>query len=537
MKKFPSILAMLLTLAMLIVPMSAMAEEATTATPVATVIQIMNPVVSAAGETRSMPGLGLQLALCENSDASLVQLIADVLVNGQNAGSAMLQLDSAMNLIGLLGGMSSAYSVNLDEIAAAGMASSGIPMDQLNSLATMLSTWTLPDTIGAIVNNHMANFTSTDMGTSANANGVELSYVKTSGDITDMVIEIMTAIEQDELVLAIAQMSDPTLTSLDLVSSSGIGNGNGFRVDATTGTDATGNIIDCIFDVIIYSGDVDAGTLRVTFDGDATDASNINGNFGFMLLNPDGSNSGAGDFQYAVLSNGYNLTGSVVMDGTEVMSLNSSLAMTDAQDSFTLNVSATSAYSTDPTGFNVSYTNVKNGMSGNVTLTADYFEYGATTPLLNLTGSYAVTDTGLTVSGSLSNTDTYGYTTGITVNELTIDAVNGGFTASVSVIDSYATVPTTMALSLTPAAAANGAIYSGVLNLAVSDEYSDVTMSADVNLLTADVNTADFYIDPALAINFLTMTEDQAFTAETELSAVLENLGATIMSAYPELFE
>lgn len=530
MKKFSAFLALVLTLVMLMIPMSAMAEPTT-----ATVVQIANPAFTMDGETRSMPGLALQLALCQSSDASLFQLIADVLVNNQNATSAMLQVDSAMNLVGMIGGMSSAYTVNLEEAASMATAEMESMMAQLEPMIASFETWTLPETIATIINNHVSTFAVTDMGVSANANGVEMQYVNISGDITNAIIDVMRAIETDSLILSLMEMANGyPVDSLGLVDGSGIGNGNGMRLSANIGTDANGSVLDIDADITIYSDNTDNGIVRIAADIDLTNPIQMAAalNVGLIDIN-SGENFGGLELTANILDNGFNLNGYVGADG-EGFRFNSALTTSDGQDYFSLNVQEESTYTSNPMNFSVNYNNVKNGMSGAVTANISVTEYDETTSY-DLTGNYAVTDNGLTLNGQLSMNDPYGSTV-FTLNDLSFDMVNGSFNGSISYQDPYSD-PMTFGLSLTPTTPANGAVYSGVLAFTGFDGYSNIGVSADINVLTTAVDTANFYLDPMAAINLMTMTEDQVYAAENELGTIMNDLGQLIMNTYPSLFE
>ena len=530
MKKFPAFLALVLTLVMLVIPMSAMAEPTT-----ATVIQIANPSLSADGETRSLPGLALQLALCESSDASLFQLIADVLVNNQNATSAMLQLDSALNLVGIVGGMSNSYTVNLEEAASMITSEMEAVLAQVEPLITSLETWTLPQTIATIINNHVNTFTITDMGVSTNANGVEMQYVNMSGDITNAIIDVMKAIETDSLILSLMEIANGyPVDSLGLVEGSGIGNGNGMRLSATIGTDANGTVMDVDADITVYSDNTDEGIIRIAADIDLTNPVQMAAALNVGLIDVySGESFGGLELTASVLENGYNLTGYVGADG-EGFRFSSALTTSDIQDTFTLYVQEESTYTSYPMNLSVNYNNTKNGMSGAVTANISVTEYGETMTC-DLTGNYAVTDTGLTLNGKLAMNDSYGSTV-FTLNDLSFDMVNGSFNASVAYEDPY-TSPMTFGLSLTPTAPAAGAVYSGKLAFTGFDGYSNIGLTCDINVLTTAVDTANFYLDPMAAINLMTMTEDQSYAAENELNTIMSNLGQLIMNTYPAFFE
>jgi len=532
MKKFPAFLALVLSLVMLVLPISAMAESTT-----ATVLQVANPAVTIDGETRSMPGLALQLALCESADASIYQLIADVLVNNQNANSAMLQLDSAMNLVGLIGGMTNAYTVNLTEASALVTSEFDAILSQLEPLVASLETWTLPTDIASVVTQHISTFEIIDNGISTNENGVEMQYIGMSGDLTPAILDVLELIDTDALVLDVAEilMGAADMASLGLAESIGLDENNGLRFEASLGTDETGDIIECTADVIVYSEGADMLGFRVDFNGDASDLSNIDVDLAVSLVDPaSGETIEIANADLNVLDNGYTLTGSFGADA-ETVTLTSSLVLGDAQDDFALSMNAVSAYSEYPTVLDLTFSNVKGDMSGSIVGKLTMTDYGDTATI-DLTGSYAVTDTGVALSGTLSASDPYSGATVISLDDLSFDLMNGGFNAAISVDDDYSE-PMSLGLSLTAAEPADGALYSGVLALTVNDGYSDIGLTADVHALTAEVDTASFYVDPATAINLIAMTEEQSMAAMEELNTVLSNLGAVIIEAYPTLFE
>lgn len=585
MKKFPAILALVLTLIMLAVPMNAMAEPTT-----ATVLQITNPSLSYNGDARSMPGLGLQLALCESADSSLFQLIADVMVNNQNATSAMLQIDNAMNIVGFLGGMSSAYTVNLEELMATAEMNS--MMSQIEPLVSSIETWTLPSDITNIITNHFNTFTITDMGVSTNANGVEMQYKNISGDVTNMIIDVLKAIDTDPLLLSFMELANGyPVESLGLADSSDLGNGNGIGMYATLGTDYSGSVIDLDADLVVYLNGADAGIIHVSCDFDSTDISNVFASLNLSSLdNESGMTFWSFDAAANVLNNGFTLNGSIT-NRSSVIPFNAALVLGDAQDTFTFNLPIDASNS-----FNVNYVNNKTGaMSGAISASATSVSYGTTTTT-TFDANYSITDTGLKLNGKIVANDPYSGASTISLNDLTIDASGllnfdfsvqdpyGGFTSfclngnctftdvgmvitgSLNIVDSYSTDlsftlselsfdfvngnyvaaftydteyddPMSFTLSLTATTPVQGATYSGVLAFTGFDGYSTIGATADINVLTASVDTANFYINPVTAINLMTMTEDQSYTAQSEISTIISNLGNAIMNAYPAIFE
>lgn len=586
MKKFPAIIALVMTLVMLAIPMGAMAETTT-----ANVIQIANPTLSVDDDSRSMPGLALQLAMCESADASLVQLIADVLVNNQNANSAMLQIDSLGNIVGLLGGMSNAYTVNMNEASTVAEGAYAHLATQVEEIFYSLESWTLPDEIMTIIQTHAANFTITDKGVSTNANGVEMQYVGIQGDITDMIIDIMRAIENDETIMTLIQTLDPYTTSLELVEGSGIGNGNGFRVDATVGTDAYGMVIDCTADMVIYTDNVDTATIRIDLDSDASDAVNTVCNFAASMLDPEGAVMFDSSVVMNTNANGWVLNSTANVDD-EVVTMNAVYNTTDTIDTFTLNAieseddQITITYTNEKTGetsgkinaefraveygdessatFNATYALTDTGITvnGKVVFSDPYagetvislndltidaaagilnFDFSTSDPYAGetsavLNGSYTATDSGMIINGALTLTDSYGDVTALKLDELSYNSLTGDFLFSVSYEDVY-TDPSNFTVSLTSCEPAEGANYSGLLAISMFDGYSTFGVTADIHTLTVPVDTANFYVDPITAINVLSMTGDQMAAAEAEFGAIMEDLVNTIVGAYPSIFE
>ena len=586
MKKFPAIVALVMALVMLVIPMGAMAEPTT-----ATVFQIANPTISMDDESRTMPGLALQLALCESADASIMQLIADVIVNNQNANSAMLQFNSSMNVVGLLGGMSNAYTMNVEDASAMGAASGFSAFTQeFEQLFTALETWDLPNSIMSIIQTYVANLEITNMGVMTTPEGVDMEYISIKGDITDMIIDVMSTIENDPTVMAFIQSIDPYTTSLNLVEGSGIGNGNGFRVDAVIGSDATGTVNSCAVDLIVYSDNVDSGIIRITFDSNAANA-----NFGLSFLEMDGASIMSASAEMTNTETGWVLNGSADVEG-DVMTMSAIYDVTEALDTFALSVVVD-----EENQFIVSYNNEKTGeTSGNISAALAVIEYGETSSVA-FNASYALTDTGLTANGALVTSDPFAGESVISLNDLTIDSANGVLNFDFSTTDPYAgntsivlngnytetdegvvitgklyvtdsygdsvalnldelsysattgdfvlalsfarsfedsyTSPISVALSLTSVEPAEGALYSGLLAISMFDGYSTIGATADVHMLTASVDTDNFYIDPVTAINVMTMTDEQMIAAESEFAAVMETLGNAIMSAYPSFFE
>ena len=72
--------------------------------------------------------------------------------------------------------------------------------------------------------------------------------------------------------------------------------------------------------------------------------------------------------------------------------------------------------------------------------------------------------------------------------------------------------------------------------LTASDEASSTTISADVRGFTTLFDTDSLYIDPATAVDVLTMTDEDMQLMGQQLSGAVVSVMQKLSQAYPMLF-
>ena len=548
MKKLSMLLSLIIALCMFVMPIGAMAEPTT-----AQVIQIANPSLSMDDDTRTMNGLAAQLAFCEGSDVA--QFILDLFVGGENATSAMLQIDSDTNVVGYLGGMNSAYSLNLAEVAEMLMtqlaAESGIDMNQVANIVAMAENWTLPDDIMNVIAMHETDFTMTDLGISNNANGVPMQYIQVTGDLIPVLTDVLATVENDPLVQAVIQLMSPGMTSLGLTESMA-GLNISAVADVKLGVDETGSIIDANLTLTLAEDGNVASTITATAAVDATNPENILATVNMAAADYDGEEIMNITYDYVITSTSMAYTAAGTMDGMPI-AMNFSAGVTDTGLELHINgdmagevvkmdfvasidgmndVVALYFNVDDMVIFDAKYTGgaTANGYAFNLSCTTE--DYG-TTGGFNLDGVFALTDTEATLDLALTEIDQHDDPLAIALN-LMLDS-NFNFVGRLTVDEPYGD-PIDFELSLTTVEPVAGAYYSGKLAFKGDDGYSTIGASADIHLLTAEVDTDSFYIAPEAAIALLTMDDAQMENAMNEINNIMNSLGEAIMSAYPDVF-
>ena len=511
---------MLLAACMALVMLAAPALAEPTA---AQIIRLSNPTVTVDGVTVSgLDDLALQLALCESADGSVLQMIFDLFIGGENASSAMLQLDDTA-VLALIGGMSSAYCVNYEDTAP--LIESGSAFTDILSMA---ETWTLPDDIVAAMEAHAGDFSVSAPEVSTNADGVVMQYSTISGDMTGCIVDILRLIENDALINAMLDAMNST-GALYGMTDGLIESGLTFMLDGRFGHDNFGYVTDADMTISMYAGSELLGSLDFTcaLAIDENDADNVSCEYAVALKQADDSVLSLATVDMAVTENGFtmnctefNTEGSssnvdIVCNYTNNMySLNCTGHTSDVYDGETdFSITGTLMDTSNGWTLNANGSVYGNGDSSRVTLQAEYFQNGYSE---TLKASVKASDSYSSVSLSL---------------DLSSNASTGVFSCTLGVNDGYDDI--SIGLLYEPAADADN---SGVVSLLLNDGVSDVRLSADVKLLTATVDTDKFYIDPSGAINMLTITPEQEEAAYAELESILGSIFTKLADTYPSVF-
>ena len=522
MKKLSMLLSVIVALAMLVMPMGAMAEPTT-----AQVIQFANPTIYIDGEeVASLEGLAAQFAYCEGGD--VVQLIFDVFAGGENANSAMLQIDPEYNVVGFIGGMSNAYTFNAMEVIGMfteAMASdSGIDFEQLSNIIAMAETWTLPDDLTNVVAAHEADFTVTELGYQTGSTGIEMYCTQITGDAMPMLIDAARVIDNDQLISAVLQFIDPTMTTLGLADSLTSAN-LGMNIDATIGYDMSGEIMEITAKVTMTEEGETVSVIDFIIYMDTTDENNIICNYEVSMTDESGVILTYMDMDMTLTLTGLNAKVVEIIDG-ETMNMDIVVDINGMNDVVSLNASM--GAETIAIVYNGSATQTGYAFALNADATDEYGSIG-----FEIAGDYGMTDTSAMLNLSLSANE-YGEENKITL-ALAADMAAGVYSAELTAV-SPETEPASISLKLSDADVAEGAYYTGLLQLAFNDGYSSVAIDTYVHLFNVDVDTDSFYISPAAAISLLTMDDAQFTAAQTEFDTVISNLGNIIMNTYPEFF-
>ena len=93
-----------------------------------------------------------------------------------------------------------------------------------------------------------------------------------------------------------------------------------------------------------------------------------------------------------------------------------------------------------------------------------------------------------------------------------------------------------LSLAYVPGETAEGDLFDGALVLTASDETGPTTISVDVRGFTTLFDTDSLYIDPATAVDVLTMTDEDMQLMGQQLSGAVVSVMQKLSQAYPMLF-
>lgn len=517
MKKLCSFLAALMALVMIASP--ALAEPTA-----AQVIRLSNPSVTVDGMTISgLDDLALQLAVCESADSSVMQLILDLFIGGENASSAMLQFDDTA-AVALVGGMSNAYGLYFDDLAAL-----------LESSADMLylaENWTLPEQIESTVEAHAGDFSVSEPEVSANSDGVTMQYYTVSGDMTSLIVDVLRLVENDEFVGALLTAFDSE-GAFDGVADELAASGLTFMLNFRCGQDNFGYNTDIDLTIDIYADGAFISSVEYAckLTVDQNDPSSLSYEISAYQKQSDGTTIAFYVIDMTTTESSLAMNCSAYDYSGQITDFSIAYSSTNGIESFSCTYDESPDADGDKTAFSIVGSLMETADGGTLNVNVSAEEDGETSRV-SLRADYA--DNIYTRSLNAVMTVEDAYSTESIELELASDGSIDAYSGVLRVNDGYDTV--SIGLSIEPVETASDADYSGIVTLSLSDGTTDMQLNADVTLLTATVDTDSFYVDPASAVNVLTMSDAQADAADSELASILDHIVGRLEEAYPTFF-
>ena len=533
MKRTLSLLAALLILAMALVPLGGLAAPTDTL-----VLQLSNLVLTSDGATVSLDSPTLQIALAESSNGSVGQLILDLLNGNENITSAMLQADDG-SLLFKMGGMDNAYAVNLTELSTA-LAGDFADLD--------LENWTLPqELLNLLLTGWQENFQAGDPIVAEGENGISMTYVTYTGDVCPTVRKVFQLLRDDPVVNALTAQSEGDVDFAALMDEAiAIIDEGKITSDCsyTVGTDDSGSIIDQDSTSVITINDPESPELNQTFTLDSK-------------MDLDFSDPDNGQVRYI-----YDVTG-------EGVSLNYRLeGALSGLESGNLGLDFAGKFSTDLDGesaageFTFTYSDGKFALNitgdgesdvPNQSITGEFREgHGEvhlqtafpTDPASSQTNLEVLdfaydkieSDDGMRYEASFRYADD-GSEEDFSLRAWMEKRMDGSVEIALSMEDAV-NPEENMLLSLAyvPGETAEGDLFDGALVLTASDETGPTTISVDVRGFTTLFDTDSLYIDPATAVDVLTMTDEDMQLMGQQLSGAVVSVMQKLSQAYPMLF-
>ena len=533
MKRTLSLLAALLILAMALVPLGGLAAPTDTL-----VLQLSNLVLTSDGATVSLDSPTLQIALAESSNGSVGQLILDLLNGNENITSAMLQADDG-SLLFKMGGMDNAYAVNLTELSTA-LAGDFADLD--------LENWTLPqELLNLLLTGWQENFQAGDPIVAEGENGISMTYVTYTGDVCPTVRKVFQLLRDDPVVNALTAQSEGDVDFAALMDEAiAIIDEGKITSDCsyTVGTDDSGSIIDQDSTSVITINDPESPELNQTFTLDSK-------------MDLDFSDPDNGQVRYI-----YDVTG-------EGVSLNYRLeGALSGLESGNLGLDFAGKFSTDLDGesaageFTFTYSDGKFALNitgdgesdvPNQSITGEFREGHGEVHLqtsfptdpassqnnleaLDFVYDKVESDDGMRYEASFRYADD-GSEEDFSLRAWMEKRMDGSVEIALSMEDAV-NPEENMLLSLAyvPGETAEGDLFDGALVLTASDETGPTTISVDVRGFTTLFDTDSLYIDPATAVDVLTMTDDDLQLMSQQFSGAVINVMQKLSQAYPMLF-
>ena len=533
MKRTLSLLAALLILAMALVPLGGLAAPTDTL-----VLQLSNLVLTSDGATVSLDSPTLQIALAESSNGSVGQLILDLLNGNENITSAMLQADDG-SLLFKMGGMDNAYAVNLTELSTA-LAGDFADLD--------LENWTLPqELLNLLLTGWQENFQAGDPIVAEGENGISMTYVTYTGDVCPTVRKVFQLLRDDPVVNALTAQSEGDVDFAALMDEAiAIIDEGKITSDCsyTVGTDDSGSIIDQDSTSVITINDPESPELNQTFTLDSK-------------MDLDFSDPDNGQVRYI-----YDVTG-------EGVSLNYRLeGALSGLESGNLGLDFAGKFSTDLDGesaageFTFTYSDGKFALNitgdgesdvPNQSITGEFREgHGEvhlqtsfpTDPASSQTNLEALdfvydkveSDDGVRYEASFRYADD-GSEEDFSLRAWMEKRMDGSVEIALSMEDAVNPEENgLLSLAYVPGETAEGDLFDGALVLTASDETGPTTISVDVRGFTTLFDTDSLYIDPATAVDVLTMTDDDLQLMSQQFSGAVINVMQKLSQAYPMLF-
>ena len=533
MKRTLSLLAALLVLAMALVPLGGLAAPTDTL-----VLQLSNLALTSDGATVSLDSPTLQIALAESSDGSVGQLILDLLNGNENITSAMLQADEE-SLVFKMGGMDNAYAVNLTELSTA-LAGDFADLD--------LENWTLPQELLNLLDaGWQEDFQAGDPMVVEGENGISMTYVTYTGDVYPTVRKMFQLLRDDPVINAmdIQTEDDVDFTTLmdqciALIDEGKITSDCSY----TVGTDDSGSIIDQDGTGVITINDPESPelnqTITVNISQDLDFSDPDNGQMRYIL---DATGEG--------VSLNYRLEG--VLSGLESGNLGLDFAGKFSADLDGESSAGEFTFTYSDGKFALNITGDGESDVPNQSITGEFREgHGEvhlqtafpTDPASSQTNLEAVdfvydkveSDDGVRYEASFRYADD-GSGEDFSLRAWMEKRMDGSVEIALSMEDAVNPEENgLLSLAYVPGETAEGDLFGGALVLTASDEASSAIISADVRGFTTLFDTDSLYIDPATAVDVLTMTDEDMQLMGQQLSGAVVSVMQKLADAYPMLF-
>ena len=533
MKRTLSLLAALLILAMALVPLGGLAAPTDTL-----VLQLSNLVLTSDGATVSLDSPTLQIALAESSDGSVGQLILDLLNGNENITSAMLQADDG-SLLFKMGGMDNAYAVNLTELSTA-LAGDFADLD--------LENWTLPqELLNLLLTGWQENFQAGDPIVAEGENGISMTYVTYTGDVCPTVRKVFQLLRDDPVVNALTAQSEGDVDFAALMDEAiAIIDEGKITSDCsyTVGTDDSGSIIDQDSTSVITINDPESPELNQTFTLDSK-----------MDLDFSDPDNGQVRYIYDVTGEGvslnYRLEGA--LSGLESGNLGLDFAGKFSTDLDDESAAGEFTFTYSDGKFALNITGDGENDVPNQSITGEFREgHGEvhlqtsfpTDPASSQTNLEALdfvydkveSDDGVRYEASFRYADD-GSEEDFSLRAWMEKRMDGSVEIALSMEDAVNPEENgLLSLAYVPGETAEGDLFDGALVLTASDETGPTTISVDVRGFTTLFDTDSLYIDPATAVDVLTMTDDDLQLMSQQFSGAVINVMQKLSQAYPMLF-
>lgn len=534
MKRTLSLLAALLILAMALVPLGGLAAPTDTL-----VLQLSNLALTSDGATVSLDSPTLQIALAESSDGSVGQLILDLLNGNENITSAMLQADDG-SLLFKMGGMDNAYAVNLTELSTA-LAGDFADLD--------LENWTLPQELLNLLDAGWQedDFQAGDPMVVEGENGISMTYVTYTGDVYPTVRKVFQLLRDDPVVNALAAQSEGDFdftTLMDqciaLIDEGKITS----DCSITVGADDSGSIIDQDATGVITINDPESPELNQTIT--------MNTNQDLDFSDPDN-----GQMRYILDVTGEGISLNYRLEGA-LSGLESGNLGLDFAGKFSADLDGESAageftFTYSDGKFALNITGDGESDVPNQSITGEFREghgevhlqtafptdpASSQTNLETLDFAYdkIESDDGVRYEASFRYADD-GSEEDFSLRAWMEKRMDGSVEIALSMEDAVNPEENgLLSLAYVPGETAEGDLFGGTLVLTASDETGPTTISVDVRGFTTLFDTDSLYIDPATAVDVLTMTDEDMQLMGQQLSGAVVSVMQKLSQAYPMLF-